>query len=69
MILLIKAERGKGLTRPICSSLFLNPFPPRPAKTGSSIILLCLMPDNFNNQRRGSGLEMVKLSNGNPNAT
>ena len=41
--LLIKG--GKGLTGPICPSLFLNPFPPRPAET--SIILLCLMPDYF----------------------
>ena len=34
-ILLIKGEPigGKGLTGPICPSLFLNPFPPIPAKT------------------------------------
>ena len=24
-----------------------NPFSPKPAKTGPSVILLCLMPDDF----------------------
>ena len=40
----------KGLTQGIlyvCSSLFLNPFPPRLAKTNPMIILLGLMPDYF----------------------
>ena len=44
---------GKGLTGPICPSLFLlNPFPPKPAKTGPFIILLCLTPDDFTHQGR-----------------
>ena len=60
-ILLIKQEPlgGKGLTGPICPYLFLNPFPPRLAKTGPFVILLCLMPDNFTHQRRASGWERV----------
>ena len=41
--------------------LFLDPFPPRPAKTGPFIILLCLTPDDFTHQRRASGWERVKL--------
>ena len=41
--LLFKGEPlgGKGLTGPICPSLFLNLFPPRPGETGPFIILLC----------------------------
>ena len=35
-------ELGKGLTGPICLTLF--PFPPRPAKIGPFVILLCLKP-------------------------
>ena len=31
----------------VCPYLFLNPFPPRLAKTNPMIILLCLMPDYF----------------------
>ena len=36
MILLIKGEPlgGKGLTGPVCLSLFLNPFPPTPGGKG-----------------------------------
>ena len=49
-----------GLTGPTCPSLFLNPFPPRPAKTVPFVMLLCLMPDNFTRQRRASGWERVK---------
>ena len=32
---------GKGLTGPICPSLFLNAFSPKPAK------FYCLMPEDF----------------------
>ena len=41
-ILLVKGEPlgGKGLTEPICPSLFLNPFPPKAAKSGHFVILL-----------------------------
>ena len=39
----------------------LNPFSPRPAKTGPFIILLCLMTDDFTCQGRASGCrERVK---------
>ena len=31
---------NKGLTGPICPSLFRNPFPPRPSQTVPFIILL-----------------------------
>ena len=50
MILLVKGEPlgGKGLTGPISPSLLLNPFPPRPAKTGPFVILLCLTSRRFN---------------------
>ena len=47
MILLVKGEPlgGKELiTEPICPSLFLNPFPPRAAKSEHFVILLCLTP-------------------------
>ena len=56
-ILLVKGEPlgGKGLTEPICPSLFLNPFPPRAAKSGHFVILLCLTPDDFTRQRRAPG--------------
>ena len=49
MILLLKGEPlgGKGLTGPICPSLFLNSFPPKPANASPFVILLCLMPDYF----------------------
>ena len=59
---LIKGELlgGKGLTRPICPSLFLNPFSPRLANTGHFVILLFLTPYNFTHQRRASGWERVK---------
>ena len=50
---------GKGLTGTICSSLFLNPFSPRPAQTGPFIILLSLTPDNFTPQGRACGWERV----------
>ena len=36
-----------------------NSFPPRPAKTGPFIILLCLMPDDTTHQGRASGWEMA----------
>ena len=39
----------------IYPSLFLNPFPSRPAKTVSFIILLGLMPDDFTRQGRAFG--------------
>ena len=52
---------GKGLTGPICPSLFLNSFFPRPAKASPFVILLCLMPDNFICQGRASVWERVKL--------
>ena len=45
-----------NLTDPI----FLNPFPPRPAKTGFFIILFCLTPDGFTRQGRASGWKRVK---------
>ena len=51
---------GKGLTGPICPSLFLNPFPPRPAKTVPFVSLLCLTLYNFTRQGRASGWERVK---------
>ena len=56
-ILLVKGEPlgGKGLTEPICPSLFLNTFPPRAAKSGHFVILLCITPGNFTRQRRASG--------------
>ena len=62
-ILLVKGEPlgGKGLTEPICPSLFLNTFPPRAAKSGHFVILLCLTPGNFTHQRRASGWERVKV--------
>ena len=47
------------LTGPICPTLFLNPFPPRLAKTIPFVILLCLMPDDFTRQWRASGWERV----------
>ena len=61
MILLVKGEPlgGKGLTEPVSPSLFLNPFPPRAAKSGHYVILLCLTPDNFTRQRRAPGWERV----------
>ena len=60
-MLLVKGEPlgGKGLTGPICPSLFLNPFSPRPAKTVPFVILLCLTPDDFTRQGRASGWERV----------
>ena len=59
--ILVKGEPlgGKGLTWPICPSLFLNPFPLRPAKTVPFVILLCLTPDDFTYQGRASGWERV----------
>ena len=58
--ILIKGEAlvGIGLTGPICPFLFLNPFPPRPAKTTPFVTLLCLMPDNFT--RHGSASSYVQ---------
>ena len=53
-----RALGGKWLTGPIWPSLFLNPLPPRPAKTSPFIILLCLMPDYFTSQGRASGWEL-----------
>ena len=44
-----------SLTGPICPSLFLNPFPPRPAKTAPFIILL--------SSNVASGWERVNLRN------
>ena len=38
----------------------INPFSPRPAKTGHFIILLCLLLDNFTCLGRASGWERVK---------
>ena len=40
----------------------INPFPPRLAKTGPFVILLCLMPDNFICQGRASGCRERGLS-------
>ena len=59
MILLVKGEPlgGKGLTGPICTSLFLNSFPPSVAKTALFVTLLCLTPDDFTPQGRTSGWE------------
>ena len=38
----------------------LNPFPPRQAKTGPFVILVCLKADNFTHQgRASSGWERV----------
>ena len=37
----------------ICPFLFLNPFPPRPAKTSPFVILLCLTLKNFTCQDKG----------------
>ena len=37
-----------------------NPFPPRAAKSGHFVILLCVTPDDFTRQRRASGWERVK---------
>ena len=34
-------------------------FPPKPAKTNSFVILLCLTPDDFTHQGRASGWERV----------
>ena len=39
-----------------------NPFPPRLAKNGPFVILLCLTPDDFTCQERASGLETVKTA-------
>ena len=41
MILLVKGEPlgRKGLTEPICPSLFLNPFPPRATKSIHFVIV------------------------------
>ena len=44
-------------------SLFRNPFPPRPAKTGPFIILLCLMSDDFTREGRAFGWERVTVNN------
>ena len=52
---------GKGLTEPVCPSLFLNPFPPRLTKSGHYVILLCLTPDDFTRQMRASGWERVLM--------
>ena len=54
MTLLVKGEPlgGKGFIGPICPSLFLKPFPPRPAKTDPFVILLCLAPNDFTRQGR-----------------
>ena len=38
---------------------YFNPFPPRAAKSGHFVILLCLTPDDFTHQRRASGWERV----------
>ena len=64
MILLIKGEplAGKELPEPICPSLFLNPFPPRAAKSGHFVILLCLTPDDCTHQRKTSGWEKVNIT-------
>ena len=61
-VLLIKGEPlgGKGLTGPIYTSLFLNPFSPRPAQTSPFIIVLCLMPNYFTRQGRASRYERVR---------
>ena len=61
-ILLVKGEPlgGKGLTGPICPSLFLNPFSPRPAQTVPFVSLLCLTLYDFTRQGRASGWERVK---------
>ena len=37
----------------------LNPVPPRAAKSGHFVILLCLTPDDFARQRKASGWERV----------
>ena len=38
----------------------IKPFPPRPAKTHHPfVILLCLIPDDFSHQWRGSRRERV----------
>ena len=62
MILLMKGDPlgGKGLTGPICPSLFLNLSSPRPVKTIPFVILLCLMPNDFTHQGRASRWERVK---------
>ena len=66
-ILLVKGEplSGKGLTEPICPSLFLNTFPPRAAKRGHFVVLLCLTPDDFTRQgeRRAPGWGRVNVCN------
>ena len=40
--------------------ILINLFPPRPAKTGPFVILLCLMPDDFTHQER-AGWERVNV--------
>ena len=42
--------------------MLFNPFPPRAAKSGHFVILLCLTPDDFTRQRRAPGWERVKWS-------
>ena len=41
------------------ASMLINPFTPRPAKTGHFVILLCLMPDKFTCQGRDSEWKRV----------
>ena len=49
------------LTYTFKSFFFLNPSPPpRPAKIGHFIILLCQMPNAFTHQGRALGWESVK---------
>ena len=54
---------GRVLTGPICPSLFINPLLPRPTKTSTFIILLCLTPNHFTCQRRAFGWERVNNIN------
>ena len=39
----------------------INPFPPRAAKSGHFVILLCLTPDDLTRQRRAPGWERPNL--------
>ena len=65
VILLLKGEPlcGKGLTGPICPSLFLNSFPPKLANASPFVILLCLIPDYFilSNARTNSARVFSKV--------
>ena len=43
---------GEHTSRLALKKMLMNPFPPRQAKTGSFVILLCLTSDDFTRQGR-----------------